>query len=96
LLALTPAGFEARFGGSAVARAGRDQMVRNACIAAANGGQADCAPLLIGLLDDASAIVRGHAAWALRRLGAGETERTSRFQREPDETVRKELENAPH
>jgi len=68
LLALTPAGFEQRFGGSAVERAGRDQLVRNACLAAANGRQARCLPLLERLLRDASPLVRGHAAWAVAQL----------------------------
>jgi epoxyqueuosine reductase len=94
LLALTPAGFHALFGGSAVERAGRDQVVRNACVAAANGWQADCVPLLIALLDDASAIVRGHAAWALGRLGDGAGELMTRLAREGDEIVREELQNA--
>ncbi len=99
LLVLTPASFNAQFGGSAVERAGRDQMVRNACIAAANGGQADSLPLLIALLEDTSAVVRGNAAWALGRLGGGAAELRSRFEREPDEAVRGELSNAiapPH
>jgi epoxyqueuosine reductase len=68
LLALTPAGFEGRYAGSALERAGRDQLVRNACLAAANGRQAHLAPLLAGLLADHSPIVRGHAAWALGQL----------------------------
>ena len=68
LLALTPAGFIGRYGGSALERTGRDQLARNACLAAANGQQAHLAPLLAKLLDDASPIVRGHAAWALAKL----------------------------
>jgi len=68
LLALTPEGFAARFAGSAVARAGRDQLVRNACVAAGNSGQAGLAPHLARRLADASPVVRGHAGWALARL----------------------------
>jgi epoxyqueuosine reductase len=72
LLTLSEAGFRQRFAGSAVERAGRDQMARNACLAAANGGQVELAPLVERLLGDASAVVRGHAAYALARLrGAG-------------------------
>ncbi len=73
LLELSEAGFQARFGGSAVERAGRAQLVRNACLAAANGGQAQLSPLLERLLGDADAVVRGHAAWALGRLGGAGT-----------------------
>ena len=68
LLALTPDSFEARFAGSAVARAGRDQLVRNACVAAANGAQHALAPQLAALLRDPAPTVRGHAGWALARL----------------------------
>ena len=68
LLALTPAGFESQYAGTALERAGRDQLVRNACLAAANGRQAQLAPLLASLLADASPLVRGHAAWALGQL----------------------------
>jgi epoxyqueuosine reductase len=71
LLDLTPESFARRFAGSAVLRAGRDQLVRNACLAAANGGQANqgLRPRLEALLrEDASAVVRGHAGWALARL----------------------------
>ena len=75
LLTLTPATFNSRFGGSALERAGRDQLVRNACLATANGQQAQLAPQLAKLLDDSSALVRGNAAWALAKLaGAGARE----------------------
>jgi epoxyqueuosine reductase len=72
LLTLTEAGFRERFGGSAVERAGREQMARNACLAAANGGQRQLTPLVAARLGDTSAVVRGHAGWALARLeGSG-------------------------
>jgi epoxyqueuosine reductase len=68
LLALDEASFAQRFAGSAVVRAGRDQLVRNACLAAANGGQRALAPPLAALLADRSPTVRGHAGWALAQL----------------------------
>ncbi len=68
LLALDAAAFKARFAGSPVERIKRDRLVRNACIAAANGQLAEAVPLLLRLLDDASPLVRGHAAWALHRI----------------------------
>ncbi|MCC7359962.1 MAG: tRNA epoxyqueuosine(34) reductase QueG [Anaerolineales bacterium] len=68
LLALTPERFAERFAGSALARAGRDQLVRNACVATANGGQHALAPQLAALLRDPAPPVRGHAGWALARL----------------------------
>jgi epoxyqueuosine reductase len=96
LLSLTKAEFQARFGGSAVERAGRDQLVRNACLAAANGDQRQLAPLVQARLDDASALVRGHAGWALARLagaGAGPALRAA-LEREPDGQAAKELKAA--
>jgi epoxyqueuosine reductase len=94
LLALTRDSFQRLFAGSAVERAGRDQMVRNASIAAANGGQVKCVPALVRLLEDDSAIVRGHAAWALGRLGGGLDKLMDRLRREEDEAVRAELRDA--
>ncbi len=68
LLALTPESFQRAYVGTPLERAGREQLVRNAAVAAANGGQLAAIPLLEGLLVDASALVRGHAAYALGRL----------------------------
>ena len=68
LLALTPEAFQRAYAGTPLERAGRDQLVRNAALAAANGGQHSAVPLLRGLLADPSAVVRGHAAYALARL----------------------------
>ncbi len=71
LLALDETGFRARFRKSAVRRAGRDGLVRNACVAAGNSGDAALIEPLTPLLADASPVVRLHAAWALGRLGKG-------------------------
>jgi epoxyqueuosine reductase len=71
LLSLDQAGFDRLFAGSPVQRAGLAQMLRNAAIAAANGRQHDCRPLLEGLLDHDSPVVREHAQWALDRLMSG-------------------------
>lgn len=91
LLALTPADFEKQFGGSAVERAGRDQMVRNACVAAGNSGRTEFGPALAALLDDPGPIVRGHAAWALGRLGDGQYALQASLARETDAAARHEL-----
>ncbi len=69
LLALTPTRFAACFAGTPIARIGRDRLVRNACVAAGNWGSAEVLPALIALLVDESPLVRGHAAWALGRIG---------------------------
>lgn len=70
LLDLDAAGFPARFAGTALARLGRERLVRNACVAAGNSGRPELIPALERRLTDASALVRGHAGWALGQLGA--------------------------
>ena len=68
LLRLDDAAFRERFAGTPVKRTGRDRVVRNALIAAGNSGDSSLIPLVEGLLDDASPLVRAMAVWALQRL----------------------------
>ncbi|MGH2521185.1 MAG: tRNA epoxyqueuosine(34) reductase QueG [Anaerolineales bacterium] len=90
LLALDPAGFERMFRGTPVERIGRDQLVRNACIAAGNSGITDLVLCLEELLTDPAPLVRGHAAWALARLGAARL-LEDRLRDEPEADVRREI-----
>ena len=69
LLALDEAGFEALFRGTPVHRIGWARLVRNACIAAGNSRRLELIPPLRSLISDPAPLVRGHAAWALARLG---------------------------
>ena len=69
LLALDEPGFARRFANSPVRRIGRARLVRNACVAAGNWGSPAAVPALVALLADDAPLVRGHAAWALRRIG---------------------------
>src|SRR3989442_8904376 len=69
LLALDEDGFRARFRNSAVWRARRSGLLRNVCIALGNVADRDSVPALAIALGDAESLVRGHAAWALGRLG---------------------------
>ncbi len=91
LLALDEAGFAVRFGGSAIARIKRDRLVRNACIAAGNWRNERAIPLLVKLLDDATPLVRGHAAWALGRIDTTLPALKLRYDRESDADVRAEI-----
>ncbi len=70
VLALDDAGFTERYGGSPIARIGRERLVRNACVAAGNSRRAELRPALTARLIDDSALVREHAAWALAQLAA--------------------------
>src|ERR1700694_74539 len=71
LLTLDDVGFRARFRNSAVLRTRRSGLLRNACVALGNIADRSSVPALATALDDAEALVRGHAAWALGRLGGG-------------------------
>jgi len=70
LLSMTEAEFRARFSGRAVARAKYAGLLRNACIALGNLGDARAVAPLADALDHSEPLVRGHAAWALGRLGS--------------------------
>jgi epoxyqueuosine reductase len=72
LLTLDEIAFRTRFRGTAVLRAKRCGLVRNACVAAGNWGDPAAIRALTDLLADSEPLVRGHAAWALSRIG-GET-----------------------
>jgi epoxyqueuosine reductase len=68
-LELTEAEFEDRFRGTAIRRAGRKRLARNAAIALGNAGDRGAAPALErSARDDPDEVVRESAAWALARL----------------------------
>lgn len=69
LLQMSMQAFKARFHDSALARSGRQGLLRNACIVLGNLGESEAIPVLRGALLDPDSIVRAHAVWALRQLG---------------------------
>ena len=93
LLALTNETFKERYRGSPIYRIKRARLVRNACIAAGNWGDAAAAPLLDHLLTDESPLVRAHAAWGLAQiLGERATEAIEALTTiEPDADARNDL-----
>jgi epoxyqueuosine reductase len=70
LLDLTPDAFRARFRGSAMSRAKRAGLARNAALVAGNRGDRGSVPALTRALDDAEPSVRDAARWALDRIAA--------------------------
>jgi len=70
LLALDDAAFRTLFAGSPIKRIGRDRMVRNAAIAAGNGGLPALEAPLRALTSDEDPVVAEAAAWALTRFSA--------------------------
>ena len=85
--------FRAMFRRTPVERVKRERIVRNACIAAGNWRDERAIPHLIQLLYDNSALVRGHAAWALWRTMALDSSKllTDLYHRDDDERVRGEV-----
>ncbi|HEY1110581.1 MAG TPA: tRNA epoxyqueuosine(34) reductase QueG [Opitutaceae bacterium] len=73
ILALTPERFAEVFRRTPIKRLKLVGLLRNACIVAANLRETSVLPQLIALASGhASPIVRAHAVWAARELGAGE------------------------
>ncbi|HZX60745.1 MAG TPA: tRNA epoxyqueuosine(34) reductase QueG [Candidatus Methylomirabilis sp.] len=70
LLALSEDEFRRRFKGSPVRRTKRRGLLRNVAVALGNLRRAEAVPALArALLEDPESLVRGHAAWALGRIG---------------------------
>ncbi len=93
LLALDDVAFPERYRESALYRAQREGLLRNLCVGLGNSGRPEAVEVLRRALEDRSPLVRGHAAWALGRLG---TERAAealraRHRFEPDPDARDEL-----
>jgi epoxyqueuosine reductase len=68
LLELDPAAFRDRFRSTAVSRATRGGLLRNAALVLGNRGDGAAVPALRRALEDADDTVRQAAAWALGRL----------------------------
>lgn len=63
--------FRARFNGTALTRAKRRGLLRNAAVVAANIHATSAIPALLDRVrNDAEPLIRGHALWALSRLDA--------------------------
>jgi epoxyqueuosine reductase len=89
--------FRSRFAGTPIARARRDGFLRNVCVALGNRGDRRTVPgLSRTLAEDPSPVVRGHAAWALGRIGGEEAERALALasKTDADASVRDEAEAA--
>ncbi len=96
LLALDDEGFRQRFSHSPIKRTKRRGLLRNVCVALGNLADPIAIPALIGALDDPEPLVRGHAAWALGRIGGAEarTALESTRANDADPSVRAEAQQA--
>jgi epoxyqueuosine reductase len=94
LLQLTEETFKARFRGSPILRAKRRGFLRNVCVALGNLGRVEAVPALAeALASDPEFLVRGHAAWALGRIGGPDALAAleDAREREDDATVQEEI-----
>ena len=94
LLTLDDQAFSARFAHSPIKRAKRRGLLRNVCVALGNLGDPVAVPALArALAEDPEPLVRGHAAWALGRIGGGEARAAldGRVAVEDDLTVQQEI-----
>ena len=96
LLDMTQEAFSTTFRRSAVKRARRRGFLRNVCVALGNSGDPAAVPALAGALCHEEPLVRGHAAWALGRLGGTHARQAlcERVNAEEDTWVREEIDAA--
>jgi epoxyqueuosine reductase len=96
LIALDDEQFRARFKGSPIKRTKRRGLLRNVAVALGNWGDPQAVPALSAALNDHEPLIRGHAAWALGRIGGEAADRAlhERLVIEDDVWVREELELA--
>jgi epoxyqueuosine reductase len=90
LLELTEDEFHRRFAGRPILRAKYAGFLRNTCVALGNLGDPRAIPALVRALAHREPLVRGHAAWALGRLGEG-VSLHERLATESDAWVREEI-----
>ena len=95
LLEMNEEQFQERFHNSPIRRAKLWGLQRNACVALGNSGDRAAIPALVLALnrDQLPGVVRGHAAWALGRLGGPEAIRSLEVTlgREEDPQVLEEI-----
>ena len=70
LLSLDDSGFKLRFAGTPMARTKRRGLLRNACVALGNIGDASALPALARAARDKEPLIAEHARWAIRRIQA--------------------------
>jgi epoxyqueuosine reductase len=94
LLRLPREEYVERFRGSPMKRAKLEGLQRNAAVAMGNRLESRYAAPLAEALREGEPLVRGHAAWALGRIGGEEARRAlaEALEREADEGVRAEIE----
>lgn len=91
VLELSRADYDERWVGTAMRRATRQGLRRNAAVVLGNRRALEAEPALSRALADEDPVVRGHAAWALGRLGTSRPVLLRALEREADPEVRAEI-----
>jgi epoxyqueuosine reductase len=96
LLSIDQEEFSRRFRGSPILRAKRRGFLRNVAVALGNSAGPEAVPALADALNDHEPLVRGHAAWALGRIGssAAIAALQQKLLSEDDAEVKSEIEEA--
>lgn len=96
LLSLTEEQFREHFRHSPIRRTKRRGLLRNVCVALGNSGDVQAIPALSLSLQDSEPLIRGHAAWALGRIGGEQAYHAlnTALPEEQDMEVRKEIQYA--
>jgi len=92
-MTMTQEEFSRRFKNSPIKRTKRRGLLRNVAVALGNWGSVEAVPSLAIALNDEEPLVRGHAAWALGRIGteAARQALAGRAEVEEDAWVREEI-----
>ena len=93
-MTMTQEEFSRRFKDSPIKRTKRRGLLRNVAVALGNWASPDAVPVLALALNDEEPLVRGHAAWALGRIGTDAAWQAlrERAEVEVDGWVREEIE----
>ncbi len=91
VLEMTEAQYDDQWVGTAMRRATRTGLRRNAAVVLGNRGDPSAVPALTDALQDEDPVVRGHAAWALGRIDPTCSALDRARQKDPDSRVREEI-----
>ena len=96
LIGLSEKEFHARYGHTPIGHLGRDRFLRNVAVAIGNWGSPQAIPALERALAESGPLVRGHAAWALGKIGTNKAyEVLDRAKKTQDDvTVIREIDSA--
>jgi epoxyqueuosine reductase len=94
VLELSPERYQGEFTGTAMRRATRNGLRRNAAVVLGNRRDESALPALVKALGDEDTAVRSHAAWAIGCIDARHPSLANARERETDVAVRREIEQA--